>query len=56
MNTIQQIEQEQIERLTADKSLPDFAPGDTVRVMVMADKARQLGADYLINHTESGLS
>jgi large subunit ribosomal protein L19 len=34
MNTIQQIEQEQIDRLTADKSLPDFAPGDTVRVMV----------------------
>jgi large subunit ribosomal protein L19 len=34
MNTIQQIEQEQIERLTADKGLPDFAPGDTVRVMV----------------------
>jgi large subunit ribosomal protein L19 len=34
MNTIQQIEQEQIERLTADKSLPDFAPGDTVRVKV----------------------
>jgi large subunit ribosomal protein L19 len=34
MNTIQQIEQEQIERLTAEKSLPDFAPGDTVRVMV----------------------
>ena len=34
MNTIQQIEQEQIEKLTADKSLPDFAPGDTVRVLV----------------------
>ena len=34
MNTIQEIEQEQIERLTAGKSLPDFAPGDTVRVMV----------------------
>jgi large subunit ribosomal protein L19 len=34
MNTIQEIEQEQIQRLTADKGLPDFAPGDTVRVMV----------------------
>lgn len=34
MNTIQQIEQEQIDKLTADKSLPDFAPGDTVRVLV----------------------
>ncbi|HUT51122.1 MAG TPA: 50S ribosomal protein L19 [Alphaproteobacteria bacterium] len=34
MNTIQQIEQEQIEKLTANKSLPDFAPGDTVRVLV----------------------
>jgi len=34
MNTIQEIEQEQIAKLTAGKSLPDFAPGDTVRVMV----------------------
>lgn len=34
MNTIQEIEQEQIQKLTTDKSLPDFAPGDTVRVMV----------------------
>jgi len=34
MNTIQEIEQEQIDMLTGGKPLPDFAPGDTVRVLV----------------------
>ncbi|MGZ9034998.1 MAG: 50S ribosomal protein L19 [Rhodospirillales bacterium] len=34
MNIIQQLEQEQIERLSADRSVPYFAPGDTVRVKV----------------------
>lgn len=34
MNTIQQLEQEQIAQLTADKAIPSFAPGDTVRVKV----------------------
>src|SRR5882757_181942 len=34
MNLLKQIEQEQIERLTAAKEIPDFAPGDTVIVNV----------------------
>jgi large subunit ribosomal protein L19 len=32
MNLLQQIEHEQVERLTANRSVPDFDPGDTVRV------------------------
>jgi len=34
MNLIQQLEQEEIARLTADKTVPDFSPGDTVVVQV----------------------
>jgi large subunit ribosomal protein L19 len=34
MNLIQEIEREQIERLTAERPIPDFGPGDTVRVNV----------------------
>jgi large subunit ribosomal protein L19 len=34
MNLIAILEQEEIERLTADKTLPAFAPGDTVLVNV----------------------
>src|ERR1700751_4735358 len=34
MNLIQQIEQEEVARLSASKSIPDFAPGDTVVVNV----------------------
>lgn len=34
MNIIQAIEQEEIARLTANKSVPTFAPGDTVVVNV----------------------
>ncbi len=34
MNLLKQIEQEQIEKLTANKEIPDFAPGDTVVVNV----------------------
>ena len=34
MNLLKQIEQEQIEKLTANKDIPDFAPGDTVIVNV----------------------
>ncbi|XEU25740.1 50S ribosomal protein L19 [Tistrella mobilis] len=32
MNIIQQLEQEQIAQLTAARAVPDFEPGDTVRV------------------------
>ncbi len=34
MNIIQTIEAEQIAKLTADRPIPDFAPGDTLRVAV----------------------
>src|SRR5215468_3741889 len=34
MNVLKQIEQEHIEKLTAKKEIPDFAPGDTVVVNV----------------------
>ena len=34
MNLIQQLEAEQISKLTDGKSIPDFAAGDTVRVNV----------------------
>jgi len=34
MNTIEQLEQEQIEKLTAERPVPDFQPGDTLRVLV----------------------
>jgi len=34
MNVIEQIEQEQLGKLTADKESPSFAPGDTLRVNV----------------------
>jgi large subunit ribosomal protein L19 len=34
MNIIHELEKEQIEKLTAEKAIPDFAPGDTVKVSV----------------------
>jgi large subunit ribosomal protein L19 len=34
MNIIQALENEQIEKLTQGKTVPEFAPGDTVRVSV----------------------
>jgi large subunit ribosomal protein L19 len=34
MNIIEQLNQEQVAKLTEGKKIPDFAPGDTVRVNV----------------------
>ena len=34
MNIIQQIEQQQIQALTAERAVPEFRPGDTLRVNV----------------------
>src|SRR5436190_1671144 len=34
MNTLQEIEQEQIKKLTAEAAVPAFSPGDTLRVKV----------------------
>jgi large subunit ribosomal protein L19 len=43
MNLIQQIEAEQIEALTAKRAIPEFRPGDTLRVgvkVVEGDRSR----------------
>jgi large subunit ribosomal protein L19 len=34
MNLLQQLEQEQVDRLAAERGVPDFRPGDTVKVSV----------------------
>ncbi len=34
MNTIEKLEQAQVEKLAANSKIPDFAPGDTLRVNV----------------------
>ena len=34
MNLLQEIEQEQMAKLSADKAMPEFAPGDTIKVNV----------------------
>ena len=34
MNILQEIEQEQIDQLSVGKSMPEFAPGDTIKVNV----------------------
>jgi len=34
MNTIEKLEQSQVEQLVADRKIPDFSPGDTLRVNV----------------------
>ncbi|MBF0093414.1 MAG: 50S ribosomal protein L19 [Alphaproteobacteria bacterium] len=34
MNIIEQLEQEQVSKLAAQRAIPDFAPGDTLRVSV----------------------
>jgi large subunit ribosomal protein L19 len=34
MNILQEIEQEQMAKLSADKAMPEFAPGDTIKVNV----------------------
>ena len=43
MNVIKELEQEQIAKLTANKTIPDFGPGDTLTVnvkVVEGDKSR----------------
>jgi large subunit ribosomal protein L19 len=34
MNVIEKLEQDQIEKLTAERPVPEFSPGDTLRVNV----------------------
>jgi large subunit ribosomal protein L19 len=42
MNLLQQFEAEQLSRLTAARATPDFAPGDTVRVMVKVQEGERV--------------
>jgi large subunit ribosomal protein L19 len=41
MNIIQTIDAEQIAKLTAGKTIPDFAPGDTVRISVQVKEGER---------------
>ena len=34
MNLLQQLEQEQVDKLVAERAVPDFRPGDTIKVSV----------------------
>src|SRR3954462_230804 len=59
MNVLQQFEKEQVEKLSAGKEIPDFAPGDTVLVnvkVVEGDKSRvQAYEGVCIGRTGGGL-
>ena len=60
MNVIEQIEAEQIARLTSERPIPAFAPGDTVRVhfkVVEGSRERiQVYEGVVIARTSSGVS
>ena len=60
MNVIEQIEAEQIARLTAERPIPAFAPGDTVRVhfkVVEGTRERvQVYEGVVIARTSSGVN
>jgi large subunit ribosomal protein L19 len=60
MNLIQQLEQEQVTKLTAGKEIPDFQPGDTLLVnvkVVEGEKTRiQAYEGVCIGRAGSGLN
>ena len=60
MNLIQELEQEQVTKLTADKEIPDFQPGDTLLVnvrVVEGEKTRvQAYEGVCIGRSGSGLN
>ena len=60
MNLIQQLEKEQYDKLTANKDIPDFAPGDTVIVnvkVVEGDRTRvQAYEGVCIGRSGSGIN
>jgi len=60
MNLIQQLEQEQIAKSTAERPVPEFGPGDTVRVhykVVEGDRSRvQVYEGVVIGRSSNGLS
>ena len=60
MNLLKQLEQEQIAKLTANKEIPDFGPGDTVIVnvkVVEGDRTRvQAYEGVCIGRSGAGLN
>src|SRR5690349_495870 len=60
MNLIQQLEKEQMAKLSANKEIPDFEPGDTVQVnvkVVEGDRSRiQAYEGVCIGRAGSGLN
>jgi len=60
MNIIEQLEQEQIAKLSGGREMPEFAPGDTVRVnvkVVEGERSRvQVFEGLCIARTNSGLN
>jgi large subunit ribosomal protein L19 len=40
MNVIQTLEQEEVKKLLAKRPVPDFVPGDTIRVTVLVEEDR----------------
>jgi large subunit ribosomal protein L19 len=60
MDIIQQLEKEQVEKLSAGKEIPEFAPGDTVLVnvkVVEGDKSRvQAYEGVCIGRSGAGLN
>jgi large subunit ribosomal protein L19 len=60
MNLIQQLEHEQVAKLTANKEIPDFQPGDTLLVnvkVVEGEKSRiQAYEGVCIGRSGSGLN
>ena len=55
MNLIQTIEQEEVARLTAGKTIPEFQPGDTVVVNVKVPQKLNRKARKLLEELESEL-
>jgi large subunit ribosomal protein L19 len=41
MNTLQKLEQETLQELKAKRAVPDFAPGDTLRVLVKVSEGQR---------------
>src|SRR5271165_3253800 len=60
MNLIEQLEKEQVAKLSANKTIPDFEPGDTVQVnvkVVEGDRTRiQAYEGVCIGRAGSGLN
>jgi len=60
MNLIQQLEKEQLEKMSAGKDIPDFAPGDTLIVnvkVIEGDRTRvQAYEGVCIGRSGSGLN